>query len=588
MLGWFLFSALLSSYNKIVFGHNKHDADDGDDDFPNDGGINTTTMTPHDNSTMMTMNATMDKDDNEQQQRASLAFPCPLFLTSIHFLAQWIFSETLCALWPRYWGSHRISKMTWREYWAVSLPCGLVTSADIGLSNLSYVTLSLTFYTLIKSSTPIFVMLWARIFGLLERGITIQLVAVIAIITLGEYVTMSGELNSADFQWSGLILCTSAAILSGARWTLVQLKIQSLQPPLKTTVATMRLLAPSMFVSLFVVSLLLEQPWHRLTTYFMEQQEQQQEQQQQQLVPDLHPVLDNPKDIDQKMTTTTTTTLDLPPTDPTDKDLVDSSYYFVVMVEMTGLGLFGAFFAIAMILCEFYLIMKANAIVLTVGGVVKEVVTILIGVIIFRDSFTWHTFVGCCILFSGVILYKFTFHPTTTTSRRKSNTNSSSSKTDSSSSSSSSSLDAGSNKPLSLSSSYHQQQQHQQQHQQAKRRGSDSWHDDDHDDNNNDNETLAQQEKGPLLRSLAATEEQEQFLHHRMHPHPPAPPPPPSQLSSSSSSSMILPPSPSSSSRARQDKYPLSSNGSGSGNTYGTTEESGIELPMHNNNNNKQ
>ena len=43
------------------------------------------------------------------------------------------------------------------------------------------------------------------------------------------------------------------------------------------------------------------------------------------------------------------------------------------------LGLTGATIAIAMVLCEFWLILKANAIALMIGGVIKEVITILVG-----------------------------------------------------------------------------------------------------------------------------------------------------------------------------------------------------------------
>lgn len=39
----------------------------------------------------------------------------------------------------------------------------------------------------------------------------------------------------------------------------------------------------------------------------------------------------------------------------------------------------GATFAVAMIICEFYLIMRANAIVLMIGGVIKEMITIIVG-----------------------------------------------------------------------------------------------------------------------------------------------------------------------------------------------------------------
>jgi solute carrier family 35 protein C2 len=42
-------------------------------------------------------------------------------------------------------------------------------------------------------------------------------------------------------------------------------------------------------------------------------------------------------------------------------------------------ALFGAGIAIVMVLCEFWLILKSNAIVLMIGGVLKEMITIFVG-----------------------------------------------------------------------------------------------------------------------------------------------------------------------------------------------------------------
>jgi solute carrier family 35 protein C2 len=275
-----------------------------------------------------------------------IGFPCPLLLTSIHFFAQWVFAETLCAMYPVYFGSERVSNMSWSEYLSISVPCGLVTSGDIGLSNLSLVSISISFYTMIKSSTPVFVLGWAYIFGI-ER-ITWTLLTVVLIIAAGEFLTVAGE---AEFDTAGFLMCLGASVLSGARWTLVQLKLQSLEPKLKTTIATMRLLAPSMFISMFLVSLMVEQPWSKFDGTSMEQ-----------------------------------------------------------ALGMLGLGLFGAFFAIAMILCEFYLIMHASAIVLMIGGVIKEMITIFVGVTVFGDALNATNVMGCLVVFGGVVVYKISYH----------------------------------------------------------------------------------------------------------------------------------------------------------------------------------
>lgn len=268
-------------------------------------------------------------------------------MTSVHFLAQWGFSLIASELAPEFFGAPRIRAMTWREWAATSVPCGTVTSGDVGLSNLSLVRISITFYTMVKASTPIFVLVWAYFLGI--EKITLALVVVVLVIAAGEFLTVAGE--GGDLDVVGLILCLAASVLSGARWTLVQLKLRTLDPPLKTTIATMRLLSPSMFASLFVISLAIEQPWKRL-----------------------------------------------------------AGEHALEMVTVLGLGLLGAFFAISMVLCEFWLIMRSNAIVLMIGGVLKEMVTIMVGVRYFDDKLNKINVSGCVIVFLGVLFYKVTHY----------------------------------------------------------------------------------------------------------------------------------------------------------------------------------
>eukprot|EP00567_Pseudictyota_dubia_P015126 CAMPEP_0197435760 /NCGR_PEP_ID=MMETSP1175-20131217/3293_1 /TAXON_ID=1003142 /ORGANISM="Triceratium dubium, Strain CCMP147" /LENGTH=409 /DNA_ID=CAMNT_0042964875 /DNA_START=104 /DNA_END=1333 /DNA_ORIENTATION=- len=305
MLGWFFFSAAISSYNKYVFG------------------------------------------------ASHMAFPCPLLLTSIHFLVQWTVSFAVTAAYPEVLGGDQVKGMTWKKFLGVSIPCGLVTSGDVGLSNLALVRISITFYTMVKASAPIFVVASAFVFGI-ER-ITVSLIVVVFIIAAGEFLTVLGEVN---FDTIGFVLCLCASVLSGMRWTIVQLKIQRLDPPLKSTLATMRILSPVMFISMFLLSMVLERPWVKLgpgsgTNYFAS---------------------------------------------------VNDGLFTL------SLGLGGAFLAIAMVLCEFYLIMKSNAIVLMIGGVVKEMITILMGVLAFGDILNAVNIAGFCVVFLGVVTYKVTFH----------------------------------------------------------------------------------------------------------------------------------------------------------------------------------
>lgn len=300
MLGWFFFSALLSLYNKYVFGS------------------------------------------------SHLAFPCPLLMTSVHFLSQWGFSYTISSIYPVTLGGDQVSGMSWKTFLGIAIPCGLVTSADVGFSNLALVRISVTFYTMVKASSPIFVVLSAYLFGI--EKITTPLILVVIVICMGELLTVLGEVK---FDLIGFILCFIASVLSGMRWTVVQLKIQSLEPKLKSTFATMRILSPFMFLFMVGMSLVKEQPWNSLGEWIGS---------------------------------------------------------FEDLIRTLSLAVFGASLAICMVFCEFYLIMRSSAIVLMIGGVLKELNTILFGVYVFGDELNAINILGCVVVFTGVILYKASLH----------------------------------------------------------------------------------------------------------------------------------------------------------------------------------
>jgi len=67
-----------------------------------------------------------------------------------------------------------------KDYITKVVPCGLATGLDIGLSNNSLKYITLSFYTMVKSSAPIFVLLFAFMFKL-EKP-TIKLVRTLLLI----------------------------------------------------------------------------------------------------------------------------------------------------------------------------------------------------------------------------------------------------------------------------------------------------------------------------------------------------------------------------------------------------------------------
>mmetsp|Transcript_2115 Transcript_2115/g.4098 ORF Transcript_2115/g.4098 Transcript_2115/m.4098 type:complete len:185 (+) Transcript_2115:138-692(+) len=167
--GWFVCSAALTAFNKVVFGANRG------------------------------------------------AFPCPLLFTSCHFLLQWAFSYSVSSLFPDFFGGAVVKNMSWKTYLGISIPCGVITAADIGMSNLSLVRITITFFTMIKSSAPIWVLLSGFIFGLFP--ITPTLIMVGLLITMGEVLTSFGEV---EFDEVGFLLCAGAAVCGGGRRAFIQ------------------------------------------------------------------------------------------------------------------------------------------------------------------------------------------------------------------------------------------------------------------------------------------------------------------------------------------------------------------------------
>ena len=84
----------------------------------------------------------------------------------------------------------------WRVILLEVMPSGIATAADIGLSNQSYLFISVTYYTIVKSSVPLWIMLFSACYGLLR--IHASLVLVLLCICSGIILTTLKEVVGAD------------------------------------------------------------------------------------------------------------------------------------------------------------------------------------------------------------------------------------------------------------------------------------------------------------------------------------------------------------------------------------------------------
>lgn len=207
-----------------------------------------------------------------------LDFHFPLFTTGLHMLVQFSLASLVLWILPRYrpqaaadtFNLEQAQKraqryadeepvekqplMTKTFYLTRITPCGTATALDIGLGNFSLRFISLTFFTMCKSSVLAFVLLFAFVFRL-EKP-TWRLCGIILLMTAGVIMMVAGE---AAFNALGFALVMSASLCSGFRWSLTQILLLR-NPSTSNPFASIFFLTPTMFFVLIFLALPIEGP----------------------------------------------------------------------------------------------------------------------------------------------------------------------------------------------------------------------------------------------------------------------------------------------------------------------------------------
>uniref|UniRef100_A0A7C9CWY6 Sugar phosphate transporter domain-containing protein n=2 Tax=Opuntia streptacantha TaxID=393608 RepID=A0A7C9CWY6_OPUST len=271
-------------------------------------------------------------------------FPAPLLMNTIHFGMQAVLSKAITWIWWERF--HKDVHVTWRDYVSKVVPTALATALDINLSNASLVFISVTFATMCKSASPIFLLLFA--FALRLESPSLKLFGIILVISAGILLTVAKE---TEFEFWGFIFVMLAAVMSGFRWCMTQILLQREAHGLKNPLTLMSYVTPIMALATGLSSLLLD-PWHDFSV----------------------------------------------------NEYFNSSWH---VMRSCLLMLLGGTLAFFMVLTEYVLISVTSAVTVTIAGIVKEAVTILVAVFYFHDHFTRLKGVGLLIIIIGVSLFNW-------------------------------------------------------------------------------------------------------------------------------------------------------------------------------------
>ncbi|KIM79047.1 hypothetical protein PILCRDRAFT_823899 [Piloderma croceum F 1598] len=272
-------------------------------------------------------------------------FPYPLFVTALHMFVQFSLAASIRAIWPKQFRPER--NPVRNDYIRKAVPTAVATGLDIGLSNLSLKTITLSFYTMCKSSSLIFVLLFAFILRL--ETFSFRLVGVISLIFSGVVLMVATE---TQFVLSGLLLVLSASAFGGLRWGLTQLLLRDKKMGLDNPAATVFWLSPLMGLFLAIISLVLE-GWVRVFT---------------------SPFFDG----------------------------------FWATLNTLPYLLLPGLVAFCMMMSEYYIVQRAGVVPMSIAGIAKEVTTITISAWFFGDELTPLNITGVAITICGIAL--FTYH----------------------------------------------------------------------------------------------------------------------------------------------------------------------------------
>ncbi|KIO29626.1 hypothetical protein M407DRAFT_70185 [Tulasnella calospora MUT 4182] len=274
-------------------------------------------------------------------------FPFPLFVTTMHMAMQFMLAASVRRLWPHVFNPP--GRPTTEEYIRKCMPCGVTTGLDIGLSNLSLRTITLSLYTMCKSSSLIFVLTFAFLFRL--EKFSWRLVGVILLITSGVLLMV---LSTDTPMAVGVMLVMAASAFGGLRWALTQLLLTGIERRtmgLNNPAATIFWLSPTMFVTLFTVAMFVEGPFP--------------------------------------------------------KALTDSGFFdtFGGSIKTIGFILLPGVIAFCMVMSEYYIIQRTGVVPMSIAGIFKEVTTILLSTWFFGDSISLVNWIGLVITFGGIIIF---------------------------------------------------------------------------------------------------------------------------------------------------------------------------------------
>ncbi|RWS10884.1 solute carrier-like protein [Dinothrombium tinctorium] len=268
-------------------------------------------------------------------------FHYPLTVVFCHLIIKFLLSSIARNLYTVVTGVNRVTLHCTGNAKKLAMT-GIASALDIGFSNWSFEFITVSLYTMTKSTCIIFILIFALIFGLEKKRVS--LIAIVLLISVGLFMF---TYHSTQFVVEGFLLVLSASFLGGLRWTLAQLVMQRHDIGLSNPIDMIYHVQPWMMLGLFPLVIWFEGIPTINKSAFLEK-------------------------------------------------LNENNVLFILL---------GSMLAFFMELSEYLLLSYTSSLTLSIAGIFKEIFTLYLAVEYYGDQMNFINFIGLVVCLTGISLH---------------------------------------------------------------------------------------------------------------------------------------------------------------------------------------
>ncbi|KAF5283536.1 hypothetical protein FQA39_LY17316 [Lamprigera yunnana] len=180
------------------------------------------------------------------------SFKFPLSVVLVHLIVKYLLASFIRICLIKYQGQPRV-KLNFKEYIVAVSPTGIFSGIDIGFSNWGLELVTVSLYTMTKSTSIVFILFFAILLKLEKKSWS--LCTIVIMISLGLFLF---TYQATQFSVIGFVLLILASISSGVRWTCTQLLLQKSKMEMRNPIDMIYHMQPWMIVSVLPFAVAME------------------------------------------------------------------------------------------------------------------------------------------------------------------------------------------------------------------------------------------------------------------------------------------------------------------------------------------